>query len=298
MLWGEKLLLLLDRKRIITITDKLFLKLKYKVIMRKKIDFSNPQTFNEKLQWLKLYDRNPEYTKMVDKYEAKKYVSDIIGEEYIIPTLGIYDKFDDIDFEKLPNQFVIKCTHDSGGLVIVRDKKNIDIKMIKKIITKSLKRNFYYSYREWPYKHVKPRIIVEKYMHDCNQKDLIDYKFFCFNGYPKFLYVSQGLENHETARMDFLDLNFNKMPFKRNDYDNFKIIPEKPLNFEKMKDFAKKLSKKTTFVRVDFYEVNSKLYFSELTFFPNAGFMRVEPVEWDKKIGKMLDLSVIGRNYK
>lgn len=269
---------------------KLFLKMKYKIRLGKKLDLKNPQTFNEKLQWLKLYDRNPEYTKTVDKYQAKQYVADIIGEKYIIPTLGIWDKFENINFEELPNQFVLKCTHDSGGLVICKDKSKLNIKEAKRKISKSLKTNYYYHGREWPYKKVRPRIIAEKYMATYKQKELIDYKFFCFNGEPKFLYVSEGLSNHENARISFANMNYEKTEFYRKDYRPFDKLPDKPTNFDKMKELSKKLSKNIPFIRVDFYEVNGQIYFGELTFFPCSGFIPFEPEEWDRKLGDMLKL--------
>lgn len=281
----------LDEFNLIRLKDEMFLNLKYKKIFGKKLNLKDPQTFNEKLQWLKLYDRKDIYTTMVDKYESKKYVANIIGEKYIIPTLGIYDKFDDIDFEKLPNQFVIKCTHDSGGMVICKDKKIFNIKKAKEKINKCLKRNFYYNSREWPYKNVKPRIIVEEYMEDQKQKgELIDYKFFCFNGVPEFLYVSEGLSNHKTAKISFVDMDYKRTNFYRKDYEQFKELPLKPTKFEKMKELAKELAKDTTFLRVDFYEINENIYFSELTFYPNAGFIPFYPEEYDKILGDMLEL--------
>ena len=281
----------LDEFNLIRLKYEMFLNLKYKKIFGKKLNLKDPQTFNEKLQWLKLYDRKDIYTTMVDKYESKKYVANIIGEKYIIPTLGIYDKFDDIDFEKLPNQFVIKCTHDSGGMVICKDKKIFNIKKAKEKINKCLKRNFYYNSREWPYKNVKPRIIVEEYMEDQKQKgELIDYKFFCFNGVPEFLYVSEGLSNHKTAKISFVDMDYKRTNFYRKDYEQFKELPLKPTKFEKMKELAKELAKDTTFLRVDFYEINENIYFSELTFYPNAGFIPFYPEEYDKILGDMLEL--------
>ena len=180
-------LLKLDHINLIKLSDKKYIELRYFSLFLKELNLDNPKSFNEKLQWLKLYDRNSEYTKMVDKYEVKKYVSNIIGEEYIIPTIGIYNSFDEIDFKKLPNKFVIKCTHDSGGLVVCKDKNKLDKNNAKKKIEKSLKTNYYYCGREWPYKNVKPRIIIEKYMCTKEQKELIDYKFFCFNGNPKII---------------------------------------------------------------------------------------------------------------
>ena len=286
-----KIIYILDNWVLRFLNDETYLKIKYKTQMKQKLNLENPQTFNEKLQWLKLYDRKDIYTTMVDKYETKKYVADIIGQEYIIPTLGIYEKFEEINFEELPNKFVIKCTHDSGGLVICKDKSKFDFKKARKKINKFLKRNFYYNFREWPYKNVKPRIIVEKYMEDINQKeDLIDYKFFCFGGVPRFLYVSQGLANHQTARISFTDMNYEKTEFYRSDYKQFDELPPKPHNFELMKILAQKLSRDLSFLRVDFYEINSKIYFGEVTFHPNAGYIPIVPLKYDKILGDMMEL--------
>ncbi len=277
------------------LSDEKFIKVVYKFRMGKKINLNNPETFNEKLQWLKLYDRNPKYTKMVDKYEAKQYVSSIIGEEYIIPTIGVYNNFEDINFEKFPKQFVMKCTHDSGGLVICKNKSSFNVNNAKTKINKSLKRNYYYSGREWAYKNINPRIIVEPYLENKKGKGLIDYKFFCFNGEPKYLYVSEGLENHSTASISFLDMNYNRTNFKRKDYKEFEILPPKPKKFDEMKQLAKTLSKDSSFLRVDFYEVNDRIYFSELTFYPCSGFIPFDPEKYDKIIGDMLILPEIGK---
>lgn len=278
------------------IPDKMYLQIYYFTRFKKFINFKNPKTFNEKLNWLKIYDRNSLYTMLVDKYEVKDYVANLIGDEYIIPTLGVWNCFDEIDFEKLPNQFVLKCTHDSEGLIIVRDKSKLDIKKAKEKLESSMKNNFYYIGREWPYKNVKPRIIAEKYMQDGQNKSLKDYKFYCFNGEPKFLYVSEGLENHDTARIEFFDMNFKPAPFSRTDYKTFEVKPEKPHNFEKMKELAIKLSNNFLFLRVDFYEINNKIYFGELTFYPCGGMMTFSPDEWDKKIGDWLEISEKKKN--
>lgn len=271
-------------------SDKAYLKLRYNCIMGKKLNLDNPVTYNEKLQWLKLYDRKPEYTKMVDKYEAKKYVADIIGEEYIIPTLGVWDNVNDIDFDTLPNQFVLKCTHDSGGLVICKDKAELDIENAKNTLNHFLNRNFYNVHREWPYKDVKHRIIAEKYMEDESGKDLKDYKFFCFNGEPKLLYISEGLSDHSTAKISFADMDYNIAEFKRNDFKPFNELPKKPINFEKMKELAKVLSKDRAFIRVDFYEINKKIFFGELTFFPCSGYLPFDPEKYDKILGDWITL--------
>ncbi len=287
---SNAILYLMNNGHLKFLSDKIYLKIKYRIIMKKKLNLKNPQTFNEKLQWLKLNDRNPEYTKMVDKYEAKKYVSNIIGEEYIIPTLGAWEKFEDIDFEKLPNQFVIKPTHTSGNVFICKDKSKIDYKKLKKEVNKWLKRRYYYLHREWPYKNAKPRIIAEKCMTSEKQEELIDYKLFCFNGEPKYLCVSEGMSNHEMATMSFADMKYNKTKFYRRDYHPFSVLPPKPANLEKMKELARKLSKNMSFIRVDLYEINGRIYFGELTLYPCSGYIPFEPEKYDKVLGDMIIL--------
>lgn len=271
-------------------SDKSYLQMLYLIKMKKKLNLNNPQTFNEKLQWLKLNDRKEIYTKMVDKYEAKQFVAEKIGKEYIIPTLGIYNKFNEINFDNLPNQFVIKCTHDSGGVVIVKDKKNFNIKQAKKKINKCLKQNFYKVGREWPYKNIKPRIIIEKYMEDKNDKNIKDYKFFCFNGRPELMYISEGLENHKTASMSFFDMNFELSSCKRKDYKLLDGKIAKPKNFNKMKELSKILSYGIPHLRVDFYEINGKIYFGELTFTTCSGFIPFEDESWDYKLGESIKI--------
>ncbi len=279
------------------IPDKIFLKILYRKIFNEKLNLKNPQTFNEKLQWLKLYNRNPEYTKMVDKYEAKNYVASVIGKEYIIPTIGLYDKFDDIDFDKLPNQFVIKCTHDCASTIIVKDKNNFDINEVRKKINTNLKKNFFYNGREWVYKNVKPRIIIEKYMEDKQNKSMRDYKFFCFNGMVELLYISDDSHTNY-QKIAFFDKNFNKLDCKRKDYNDFKQLPNKPKNFEKMKTFSSILSRNIPHVRVDWYEINGKLYFGELTFYTCSGFIPFEDKEWDKKLGDLISLDKVDMHEK
>ena len=269
--------------------DDKYLKKEYLLWCGKELDLNNPRTFNEKLQWLKLYDRKDIYTSMVDKYEAKLIVAEAIGKEYIIPTIGIYERFDDIDFSKLPNRFVMKCTHDSGGIVICKDKKNLDIKTIRKRFNSLLKNNFYYQHREWPYKNVRPRIIIEKYMED-NKKSMRDYKFFCFNGEPKIMYISEGLEDHKTAKMSFYDMNMNITTCRRKDYKPLDYKPKKPANFDKMKMFSSILSKGIPHLRVDWYEINGKLYFGELTFSTCAGMVPFADEVWNIKLGDYIDL--------
>ena len=261
---------------------------------RKKVGYPlnlyNPQTFNEKLQWLKLHDRNPLYTKMVDKYEAKKYVADIIGEEYIIPTLGVWDNFDEIDFDKLPNQFVLKCTHDSGSIAICKDKAAFDKKAARKKLERGLRYNYYYAGGfEWPYKNVKPRIIAEKYMVDESHKDLTDYKFMCFNGNVQCSFTCTGRNMDNGLHVTFYDRAWQKLPFARHYPVEGSAMPQ-PVNYGKMVELAEKLSAPLKFARIDFYEINGKIYFGEITFFPGNGMEEFSPEEWDYKIGSWIQL--------
>lgn len=273
------------------IPDKLYLKIHYCIRMKQKLNLKNPQTFNEKLQWLKLYDRKPIYTTMVDKHEVKKYVADIIGEEYIIPTLGVWDSFDEIDFDALPDQFVLKCTHDSGGLVICKDKSQLNKGSARRKIEKSLKRNYYYNTREWPYKDVKPRIIAEQYMQDSNhpeQESLLVYKIMTFDGEPKII---QTIQNDKTQNetIDYFDEQWNLLDLRQN-YPNSKIPLQRPETLEQMLDLARRMSEGHPFLRVDFYEIEGKVYFSEYTFFSDAGMAIFTPEEWDTKLGEWITL--------
>ena len=278
------------------IKDEKFLKIKYFLIFRKKLNLDNPETFNEKLQWLKLYNRNSHYTNMVDKYEVKKYISDLIGKEYLIPTLGIYDNFDDINFEKLPNKFVIKCTHDSGSILICKDKSTIDIKKAKKKFNKAMKHNFSFFGREWAYKNVKPRIIIEEYMEDESLSELKDYKVFNFNGQPKLIQVdfnrfSGHKRNMYNTEWERLDMN---LVYKINK----DIQIEKPKKLKKILELSSILSKNSPFMRTDFYVINDRIYFGEITFYPESGFGRFIPEEYDKILGDLIELPEEKREEK
>lgn len=269
--------------------DKTYLQIAYRIAMRKKLNLKNPKKYTEKLQWLKLYDRKDEYTIMVDKYEVKKYVSQKLGEQYIIPTLGVWEKFEDINFDKLPNQFVLKCTHDSGGLIVVKDKKNFNKDVARKKINECLKHSFYWGEREWPYKNVRPRIIAEQYMED-ESGELRDYKFFTFDGKAKAMFIATERTNEkEETKFDFFDMNFEHLPFI-NGHPNSNVKIMKPKCFEQMKNLAEKLSKGIPQVRVDFYEVDGKVYFGEMTFFHWSGLVPFEPEEWDYTFGSWLKL--------
>ena len=270
------------------IPDRAYIQMYYFAHFKKFCNLKNPKTYNEKLNWLKLHDKNPIYTRIVDKFEAKEYVKDIIGDQYIIPTLGVWDNFDDIDFDELLQQFVLKCTHDSEGLVIVKDKDKLDKEMAKNKIESALKQNFFYIGREWPYKNVKPRIIAEKYMEDHIDGELRDYKFFCFDGEPKAMFVASDRAS-DNVKFDYFDLNFNHLDIKQK-YPHAEQPLRKPVTFEKMIELSKVLSKGFPHVRVDFYEVDGQLYFGELTFYHFSGFMPFEPNKWDKIFGDWIKL--------
>lgn len=270
--------------------DELYLKFFYRIVMGKKLNLDNPQTFNEKLQWLKLHDRKDIYTTMVDKYEAKKYVAEQIGEEYIIPTLGVWDSFDDIDFDSLPNQFVLKCTHDSGGLVICRDKSTFDKNSARKKINRSLKSNFFWFGREWPYKNVKPRIIAEKYMEDTRSFDLKDYKFFCFHGNPRMTLVCSERFSGGGLKEDFFSETWEHLDIQRPGHRCSDQIIPCPKQYNLMKKIASELSKDIPFVRIDFYTINGHIYFGEITFYPASGFVGFLPETADVQLGKKIVL--------
>ncbi|MBQ7329958.1 MAG: glycosyl transferase [Oscillospiraceae bacterium] len=286
-----KFIYILDKLQIsCLIPDKTYLKMKFKGAMGKKLDLQNPKTYNEKLQWLKLYDRNPAYTAMVDKYEVKKYVAEKIGSEYVVPTIGVWDRVEDIDFDALPDQFVLKCTHDSGGLVICKDKTHLDIQQAKKKLSKALKSRFYHMGREWPYKNVQPRIIAEPYLEDKATGELRDYKFFCFGGKAKAMFVAtERQKKGEEVKFDFYDMNFERLQLQQG-HPNAKQPVSKPETFEQMRELAEQLSVGIPHVRVDFYEVDGKNYFGELTFFHFNGMVPFNPEKWDYTLGSWIEL--------
>lgn len=268
--------------------DRAFIQLYYFARFRRFCDFDDPKTFNEKLQWLKLNDRNPLYTTLVDKCEVKAWVAERIGSEHVVPTLGVWDSFDEIDFEALPERFVLKCTHDSEGVVVVSDRAQFGLEAAKAKIEAALKCNFYYIGREWPYLNVKPRIIAEEYMEDLRHEELRDYKFFCFDGEPKVMFVASGRGAGQT-KFDYFDIHFNRLDIKQH-YPNSEGEIERPETFGRMMDAARTLSRGIPHVRIDFYEVDGKMYFGECTFYHFSGFMPFEPDEWDEVFGSWLFL--------
>lgn len=275
------------------IPDKIYLKMCYHAVFGRGLDLTHPETFNEKLQWLKLYDKKTEYTRMVDKYEAKKYISEEVGKQYIIPTLGVWEQFKEIDFDKLPDQFVLKCTHDSGGIIVCQDKTKFDKEKARKRIERSLVKNFYYDWREYPYKNVKPRIIAEQYMENFQKGELIDYKVMCFNGKAKCVFTCTERFSSTGLKVTFYNLDWKRMPFERH-YPSSETEIEKPRNFDQMICLAERLSNKIPFLRVDFYEVNNQIYIGELTFYPGSGFEEFVPERYDYILGSWLRLPDIG----
>ena len=253
------------------------------------LNLKHPQTFNEKLQWLKLYYHNPFQVLLVDKYKVKEYISKTIGKEYVIPLLGVWNSPEGIEWDKLPDKFVIKCSHDCGGIVICKNRSlfNIDEAIVK--LRQCMKNNYYLESREWPYKNVKPILFAEEYMED-QYGELRDYKWFCFDGVPKALFIASdrskgSLETH----FDFYDAQFHHLPFTNGHANSDKPL-RKPESFEKMKELASKLSKGFPHVRIDFYDVNGNLYFGEFTFYHWGGMMPFKPKEWDYKFGEWLRL--------
>lgn len=270
-------------------SDRQYLSRLYKSIFGRNIDLDNPKTFNEKIQWLKLYDRKPEYTMIVDKYRVREYIARTIGEEYLIPLLGVWEDPEDIDFDALPDQFVLKCNHNSGlGMCICKDKSKLDIQKVKAELKKGLKQDYYLSGREWPYKDVLPCVIAEKFIQD-KQGALNDYKLMCFNGDVKCSFVCSNRFSTKGLHVTFFDRNWNVLPFERH-YPSIKEGLSEPVQYAKMLELAEKLALGIPFVRVDFYEVDGKIYFGELTFYPGSGFEEFTPEEWDYKLGEWLTL--------
>lgn len=270
--------------------DRLVVSCEYRSAFGKKLNLKDPSTFNEKLQWLKLFDRNPYYSKLVDKYEVKEIVSQKIGKEHIIPTYGVWNGFEEIDWNCLPRSFVLKTTHDSHSIVICEDKEKLDYNKAKTVLQRSLKKKYYYGGREWPYKKVKPRIIAEKYMSN-DETGLTDYKVHCFNGQPEFILVCTNRYTKIGLQEVFYNLQWKKMPVSRPGCCTEQMDIEKPEQLGEMLGIAKKLSQDIPFVRVDFYLVEGIVYFGEMTFFPASGYKRFVPDEYDKKFGDLLTIN-------
>lgn len=270
--------------------DSLYLYIKYFLRTGKKLNLSSPTSYNEKIQWLKLNDRKPEYTRLVDKYEVRDFISSKIGEEYLIPLVSVWENVDDINFAELPDKFVLKCTHNSAGLVICKDKKRLNFEEAKIKLKKLLEKNFYYYHREWPYKDVKPRVICEKYMVDETGEELKDYKFYCFHGEPKVIQVDYNrFTNH---KRNLYDVEWNYIPASIQYETNPNIQIAKPKKLEKMIELSKILSEGYHHIRIDFYSINEKIYFGEMTFYSEAGVGKFQPEEFGLTMGNLINLPV------
>lgn len=269
------------------IPDKPYLKMVYRIKTGKRLNLKNPVGFNEKLNWLKLNNIHPEYTSLVDKLTVREHIANELGADYLFPLLGHWETFSDIDFDTLPDKFVLKCNHDSGSVKIIEDKYSINKEELEQFFTARLKMNPYVLGREYPYRDVKPCIIAEKFMETTDGKGINDYKFFCFNGEPKIMFIAT--DRATDVKFDFFDMEFNHLNIQ-NIHDNADFPPKKPRCFDEMKRLAQKLSKDMAFVRIDFYEIDGKIYFGEYTFFHGGGFYLFNPEKWEKELGDWLTL--------
>ena len=287
LLIGYALLMRLGRR----LPDKLYIKLQYWFYMGKNLDLKNPKTFTEKIQWLKLYNRKEEYHQLVDKCEAKKIVASIIGEKYIIPTLGVWDSFDEIDFSILPDKFVLKTTQGSHSSLICRDKRHFDKERAKRSFKGWMKSSPYEKFREWAYKGITPRILAEQYIELKKGEDLVDYKFYCFNGKPLYCQVIKDRTTKET--IDFFDRDWNHQEFwgLQSEVTQSEVTIERPINYDKMLEIAEELSQNIPFLRVDLYNLEGEIYFGELTFYPAAGLGSFTPDNWNLKLGELIKLN-------
>lgn len=275
-----------ERYKIQLLPDELYLKMLYRHKIGQTLNLTNPLTFNEKIQWLKLYDRQNKYSIMADKFAVKSYANLILGEDFTIPTIGVYVNFNDIMFDKLPNSFVLKCTHDWNSVILCNNKQELDIVKAKKRLCKALKRNHYYRSLEWAYKNILPRIIIEPFLSDATGNPPIDYRVYCFNGEPHIIHLTVNKFNDR--KVVFLNTNWELIPLERAGLTKYVKYIEKPRLLNKMLDIASKLSKDIPFLRVDFYIVREQLYLGECTFYPGEGFREFYPYEWNVKLGKMI----------
>ncbi len=285
-----RFLILSNRGKYDSMPDEEYLKRTFKICLGKELDLNNPQTFNEKLQWLKLYNRRPEYTMMVDKYKVRDYIAKKLGDEYLIPLLGVWDDPDEINFDALPNQFVLKCNHNSGlGMCICKDKSKLDIQQVKEELRKGLAQDYYLTGREWPYKNVPRKIICEKYMVDESGTELKDYKLLCFNGEPKLIEIHRGRFGEHTQ--DFYDAKtWERLDIQQPNMPMAAHAMSKPAFADEMVALSRELAQDIPHVRVDWYFAENRLYFGELTFFDGSGFDSFVDVNDDLLLGSYITL--------
>lgn len=274
--------------------DRLSIRYIFKKKLGYKCDLEHPKSFNEKIQWLKLHDRKEIYHDLVDKDKVKHVIGDLIGDEYIVPTLGVWKRFDEIDFARLPNRFVLKCTHDSASVVLCKDKTSFDCFSAREKLTEALRTDYYhYEGKQWAYKGVERRIIAEEYLDEGSNVGLTDYKFMVFGGECRCVFVCSG--RHSRLRLDAYDTDWQLMPFTRNNHPNMKERIPRPQCYDTMLMLAENIAKfvNNPFVRVDFYQVDGKVYFGEVTFYPEGGLGRFSPIEWDYVMGEWIKLDGI-----
>ena len=272
------------------VPDSLYLKVLYRVIMGRKLNLRHPKEYNEKLQWLKLNDRKPEYSTMVDKYEVRGYIEDLLGDKYLIPCLGIYDSVDEIDIDALPERFVLKCTHDSGSVEICKDKSSFDIEGARHRLSQAMKRNYYATYREWPYKYVKPRIIAEGYL-EGDGGDLKDYKVMCFNGEAKIIEVHENrFVEGKVHTQTFYDREWSIVPLTQVETVTVDRPSERPRQLEEILRLSELLAKNMYHARIDWYIEGDKIFFGEITFFDGSGFESFSTPEMERMLGDMINL--------
>lgn len=269
--------------------DELYLRICFRIRLGYPLDLHAPRTFNEKIQWLKLHDQRPEYQQLVDKLAVRDYIQSRVGEQYLIPLLGIWDRAEDVDFSSLPNQFVLKCTHDSGSRVICQDKSELDQKVVRKKLARRLRRNYFWAGREWPYKNVTPRIIAEQYIANADGSPLVDYKFLCFNGEPKF--IEAHFDRSSALRINTYDLDWNLLPYYAVDCPNdpVRAVP-RPGRLDEILAFVKRIIPPCPHVRVDTYLPDNRIYFSEFTFYSGSGFYAFRPEQFDRIQGDLIVL--------
>lgn len=279
-----------SRKLLNWLPDQAYLSAMWRAYFHKKLNWKNPKSFNEKIQWLKVKDRNPLYPTLVDKFAVRDWIASKIGDSYLVPLVGgPWNRFDEIDFSALPDRFVLKCTHDSGNVVICHGKQSFDVAAAKAKIDKSIKHNYYWGGREWPYQYVQPRIIAEQYMESASCGELLDYKLMMFGGEHRCAFVCSNRFAGSKLNVTFFDPDWQRMPFERHYHADPQDLP-RPACYDEMVRVAKTLSEGLAFVRVDLYEINGKVYFGEMTLYPGSGLETFQPEEWDYKLGDWIDL--------
>ena len=267
------------------IPDEPYLKMVFWIKTGKKLNLKNPRTFCDKLNWLKLHDFKPEFTRLADKIAVRDHIKELLGEDICLPLLGVWEHYDDIDFDTLPDKFVMKCNHDSGSVKIIRDKSSMDHAALREFFEGRLKLNPFVLGREYPYKDIKPRILVEKFMTSNTGRDIRDYKFLCFDGTPRYMFVIS--DRSTDCRSDFYDMDFNRLPIV-DTYPMSDEPMEKPVFFDEMVELVTKLAQGLRTVRIDLYEIDGKIYFGEYTFYDGGGFWPKEPEEWEYRMGDLI----------